>query len=52
MVVVPPSAHAERGTPPLLYGYYNVFVDFSKQTFNGVPTPMPAKTFLVKYRPL
>jgi hypothetical protein len=49
MLVVPPSAHAERGTPPLLYGYYNVFVDFSKQTFNGVPTPMPAKTFLVEY---
>ena len=49
MLAVPPSAHAERGTPPLLYGYYNVFVDFSKQTFNGVSTPMPAKTFLVEY---
>lgn len=44
-----PGAHADRPTPPLLFGYYDVFVDFSRQTFNGVPTPMPAKTFLVQY---
>lgn len=49
VLAVSPVAHAERGTPPLLYGYYDVFVDFSKQTFNGVPTPMPAKTFVVAY---
>jgi hypothetical protein len=48
-LVAPPVAIADRGTPPLLYGYYNVFVDFAKQTFNGAPTPMEAKTFLVEY---
>ncbi|MBB2991726.1 hypothetical protein FHR72_003216 [Mycolicibacterium iranicum] len=49
MLAVTPVANAERGTPPLLYGYYEVFVDFSRQTFNGLPTPMPAKTFVVEY---
>ncbi len=44
-----PIAHADRAQPPPLYGFYNVFVDFSKQTFNGVPTPMDSKTFLVEY---
>ncbi len=48
-LVAPPVANADRGTPPLLYGYYNVFVDFASQTFNGAPTPMPSKTFLVEY---
>ena len=42
-------AHADRVRPPPLYGFYNVFVDFSKQTFNGVPTPMDSKTFPVDY---
>lgn len=23
-----------------IYGYYDVFIDFSKQTFNSMPTPM------------
>jgi len=49
VLVVPPIATADRGTPPLLYGWYNVSVDFAKQTFNGVPTPMESKTFLVEY---
>lgn len=49
VLALPPVANADRGTPPLLYGYYDVFVDFSKQTFNDVPTPMPAKTFVVGY---
>ena len=44
-----PIAHADRVRPPPLYGFYNVFVDFSKQTFNGVPTPMDSKTFLVEF---
>lgn len=48
-LVLPPIANADRGTPPLLYGYYNVFVDFAQQTFNGMPTPMPSKTFVVEY---
>lgn len=48
-LIAPPLAHADRATPPLLYGYYNVFIDFAKQTFNGVPTPMESKTFLVEY---
>ncbi len=43
-------AHADRPQPPPLYGFYNVFVDFSKQTFNGAPTPMDARTFLVEYK--
>jgi len=49
LLVASPTAVAERETPPLLYGYYNVFVDFAQQTFNGVPTPMPAKTFPVAF---
>jgi hypothetical protein len=48
-LVVSPVANADRAEPPPVYGYYNVSVDFSKQTFNGAPTPMEAKTFLVGY---
>jgi hypothetical protein len=47
--LAPALAHADRVEPPPLYGYYNVFVDFAKQTFNGVPTPMESKTFPVLY---
>ncbi len=43
-------AHADRVRPPPLYGFYTMFVDFSKQTFNGVPTPMDSKTFLVEFK--
>ncbi|MGV0605875.1 MBOE_33420 family protein [Mycolicibacterium sp. XJ1904] len=39
-VVVAPVAHADRAEPPPLYGFYDVFIEFSKQTFNGRPTPM------------
>jgi hypothetical protein len=42
-------AHADRARPPPLYGFYNAFIDFSKQTFNGVPTPMDSRTFLVEF---
>lgn len=35
-----PAARADRVEPVPLYGFYNVFLDFSLQTFNGVPTPM------------
>lgn len=48
-LAVAPAAHADRGTPPLLYGSYDVFVDFARQTFNGAPTPMESKTFPVAY---
>jgi hypothetical protein len=41
---VPPVASADRAEPPPLYGNYNLFLDFSKQTFNGMPTPMNAIT--------
>jgi len=44
-----PVASAQRDTPPLLYGDYDVFVDFAQQTFNGVPTPTESKTFRVEY---
>ena len=47
--IVSPVAHADRAEPPPLYGYYNVFIDFSKQTFNGMPTPMESKTFPVLF---
>nr|CRL78603.1 hypothetical protein CPGR_04789 [Mycolicibacterium malmesburyense] len=43
-----PIAHADRAEPPPLYGYYNVFIDFSKQTFNGRPTPMTPITVPVE----
>ena len=46
---VSPIAHADRVGPPPLYGFYKVFTDFSKQTFNGVRTPMDSKTFLVEF---
>ncbi len=42
-------AQSDQVRPPQLSGRYNVFVDFSKQTFNGVPTPMEAKTFVVEF---
>jgi hypothetical protein len=45
-LIVPPVAQADRAEPPPLYGYYNAFIDFSKQTFNGMPTPMDPITFL------
>ncbi len=47
--VLAPVATADRPTPPLLYGNYDMFVDFDRQTFNDAPTPMPAKTFPVQY---
>lgn len=50
MTIVSPVAQADRrDAPPLLFGWYNVTVDFAKQTFNGTPTPMESKTFLVLY---
>ncbi len=48
-LIVSPVAHADRAEPPPLYGYYDVFIDFSKQTFNGMPTPMESKTFPVQF---
>ena len=47
--IVTPTACADRVQSPPLNGFYNMFVDFSKQTFNGVPTPMDSKTFPVEY---
>jgi len=47
-VIGPPAAQADRAEPPPLYGYYNVFIDFEKQTFNGAPTPMNSVTFPVQ----
>jgi hypothetical protein len=48
-LVVAPTAHADRTEPPPIYGYYDAFVDFAKQTFNGVPTPMKPITFPVEF---
>ena len=47
--IVTLAACANRAQPPPLNGSYTMFVDFSKQTFNGVPTPMDSKTFPVDY---
>lgn len=45
-----PVAHADRPEPVPVYGFYDVHVDFAKQTFNGVPgTPMESKTFPVEF---
>lgn len=44
-----PVAHADRTEPPPLYGYYNLVIDFSKQTFNGMPTPMNPITVPVEF---
>lgn len=49
MSIVSPVAHADRAEPPPLYGYYNVFIDFSKHTFNGMPTPMNPITMPVEF---
>lgn len=44
-----PVVHADRVEPPPVYGYYNVSIDFSKQTFNGMPTPMNPMSFPVEF---
>jgi hypothetical protein len=48
-LAVSPVAHADRAEPPPLYGYYNLFIDFSQQTFNGMPTPMNPITVPVPF---
>ncbi|MFV8163447.1 hypothetical protein ACNQVK_15365 [Mycobacterium sp. 134] len=47
--ILAPTAHADRAGPPPLYGYYNLLIDFSKQTFNGMPTPMNPITVPVEF---
>jgi hypothetical protein len=49
MSTVVPVAQADRAEPPPLYGHYNLFIDFSQQTFNGMPTPMDSKTFPAEF---
>jgi len=44
-----PVAHADRAEPPPLYGHYDLFIDFSQQTFNGMPTPMNPITVPVPF---
>ncbi|WP_448458129.1 MBOE_33420 family protein [Mycobacterium syngnathidarum] len=39
-----PAARADRVEPPPIYGSYDLFIDFSKQTFDGTPTPMKSMT--------
>jgi hypothetical protein len=48
-LIASPVAQADRSEPPPLYGYYDVSIDFSKQTFNGMPTPMEPITFPVEF---
>jgi len=35
LTVAAPVAHADRAEPPPIYGFYNTFLDHSKQTFNA-----------------
>lgn len=49
MAIVSPVANADRAEPPPLYGSYTLFIDFAKQTFNGMPTPMDSKAFPVPF---
>lgn len=44
-----PVAQADRVEPVPVYGFYDVHVDFARQTFNGAPTPMESKTFPVEF---
>lgn len=37
MIVAPPAAVADRAEPVPIYGYYSVFIDHGRQTFNGAP---------------
>jgi hypothetical protein len=48
-LIVAPVAHADRAEPPPLYGYYSLAIDFSKQTFNGMPTPMESMAFPTEF---
>jgi hypothetical protein len=48
-LVAAPVARADRAEPVPVYGFYDVHVDFAKQTFNGKPTPMESKTFPVEF---
>lgn len=50
--IMMPVAHADRVEPVPVYGFYDVHVDFAKQTFNGAPTPMESKTFPVEFSTL
>lgn len=49
LALTTPVAHADRAEPPPLYGYYDLFIDFSRQTFNGMPTPMDPITVPVPF---
>jgi len=48
-LVVSPLAHADRAEPPPMYGFYDLSIDFSEQTFNGMPTPMNPISFPVEF---
>jgi hypothetical protein len=41
-----PVAHADRAEPVPVYGYYNAYIDRTKLTFNGTPTPMDPSDML------
>lgn len=49
MLLTPVPAQADRAEPVPIYGFYNLSIDFSKQTFNGVPTPMNPITFPTEF---
>jgi hypothetical protein len=37
VTVTAPVAHADRAEPAPIYGFYNTYLDHSRQTFNGRP---------------
>ncbi|MDQ2636279.1 MAG: hypothetical protein M3Y83_05295 [Actinomycetota bacterium] len=43
------AAHADRVQPVPIYGFYNVGIDFSKQTFNGSPTSMNSISYPTEF---
>jgi hypothetical protein len=45
-VGVCPVAHADRAEPVPVYGYYNAYIDRTKQTFNGAPIPTDPSNML------
>jgi hypothetical protein len=41
-----PFANADRAEPVPVYGYYNAYIDRTKQTFNGAPIPTDPSNML------
>lgn len=49
VVLTAPVAHADRPEPVPIYGFYNAFLDHSRQTFNGQPQTSDPSTQLGQF---